>query len=58
MSPIPPVMTEANSPDEVCLDWQGEARCWDRAVTCGGFSAGGLIVKVKMDGMMFTAIGH
>lgn len=44
LSPVPPALNENNPPNEICLDWQGEAKCRDD-VTCGGFHAGGLFVK-------------
>ncbi|KXN85328.1 hypothetical protein AN958_11428 [Leucoagaricus sp. SymC.cos] len=31
-------------PEDVCLEWEGEVKCWDQ-VTCGGFNVGCLNVK-------------
>jgi hypothetical protein len=47
--PVPPSMSEVySSPHDVCLDWQGEAKCWED-VTCGSFTSGALSVKVRVD---------
>ncbi|KAF5316906.1 hypothetical protein D9611_003884 [Ephemerocybe angulata] len=44
LNPMPPALAEVHSTNEICVDWQGEVKCMED-ITCGGFSAGGLLVK-------------
>lgn len=48
MWPVPPDIEHVSSvSDDICLDWEGEAKCW-KEVSCGGFFIGCVRVRVSM----------